>query len=156
MENSMKVSQKKLSCHIIQLPHNWAYIWTKLLFKKIHAPHIHNSTIHNSQDMEITYPSIDRWMDNDVVQINTGILLLLLGCSVVSDSLRPYGLWPARLLYPWGFFRQEYWSGLPCPPGDLPDPGIEPTFLISSALAGGFFTSTTWEACNGLLLNHKK
>ena len=28
-----------------------------------------------------------------------------------------------------GFFRQEYWSGLPCPPlGDLPNPGIEPRF----------------------------
>ena len=28
-----------------------------------------------------------------------------------------------------GFSRQEYWSGLPCPPpGDLPDPGIEPRF----------------------------
>ena len=26
-----------------------------------------------------------------------------------------------------GFFRQEYWNGLPVPsPGDLPDPGIEP------------------------------
>ena len=26
-----------------------------------------------------------------------------------------------------GFSRQDYWSGLPCPPeGDLPDPGIEP------------------------------
>ena len=26
-----------------------------------------------------------------------------------------------------GFFRQEYWSGLPCPlPGDLPNPGIKP------------------------------
>ena len=26
-----------------------------------------------------------------------------------------------------GFSRQKYWSGLPCPPpGDLPDPGIEP------------------------------
>ena len=26
-----------------------------------------------------------------------------------------------------GFFRQEYWSKLPChPAGDLPDPGIEP------------------------------
>ena len=26
-----------------------------------------------------------------------------------------------------GFFRQEYWRGLPCPPlGDLPDPGIKP------------------------------
>ena len=33
------------------------------------------------------------------------------------------------------FSRQEYWSGLPCPPpGDLPDPGIEPTFLTSFAL----------------------
>ena len=33
---------------------------------------------------------------------------------------------PARLLCPWGFSRQEYWSGLPCPsPGGLPNPGIE-------------------------------
>ena len=47
-----------------------------------------------------------------------------------------------------GFSRQEYWSGLPCPPPwDLPDPGIEPTSLKSPALAGGFFTtSATWEA----------
>ena len=47
-----------------------------------------------------------------------------------------------------GFSRQEYWSGLPClPPGDLPNPGIEPMSLISPALAGRFFTtSTTWEA----------
>ena len=30
-------------------------------------------------------------------------------------------------------------------PGDLPDPGIEPTSLLSPALAGGFFaTSATW------------
>ena len=41
-----------------------------------------------------------------------------------------------------GFFRQEYWGWLPFPPlGDLPDPGIEPTSLVSPALAGGFFTS---------------
>ena len=39
-----------------------------------------------------------------------------------------------------GFPRQEYWSGLPFPnPGDLPDPGIKPTCLASSALTGGFF-----------------
>jgi len=26
-----------------------------------------------------------------------------------------------------GFSRQEYWSGLPCPPpGDFPNPGIKP------------------------------
>ena len=47
-----------------------------------------------------------------------------------------------------GILRQEHWSGLPCPPpGDLPDPGIKPTSLVSPALAGGFFTtSATWEA----------
>ena len=37
------------------------------------------------------------------------------------------------------FSRQEFWSGLPFPPpGDLPDPGIEPTF---PELAGRFFTT---------------
>ena len=47
-----------------------------------------------------------------------------------------------------GFFRQEYWSGLPCPPpGDLPKPGTEPASLMSPALAGGLSTtSATWEA----------
>ena len=32
---------------------------------------------------------------------------------------------------PWGFSRQECWSGLPCPlPGDLPNPGIELESLV--------------------------
>ena len=51
----------------------------------------------------------------------------MLSWSVVSDNLQSHGLWPARLLCPWGFSRQKYWSGLPCPPpGDLPNPGMEP------------------------------
>ena len=47
-----------------------------------------------------------------------------------------------------GFSKQEYWSGLPCPPpGDLPDSGIEPKCLMSPASAGRFFTTgVTWEA----------
>ena len=47
-----------------------------------------------------------------------------------------------------GLSRQEYWSGLPCPPpGDLPDPGIKPTSLTSPPLPGGFFaTKATWKA----------
>ena len=55
-----------------------------------------------------------------------------------------------------GFFRQEYWSGLPYSPlGDLPDPGIEPGSLISPALAGRFFTtSATWEAPIWVNLNN--
>ena len=36
---------------------------------------------------------------------------------------------------------------MPSPPGDLPDPGMEPTSLMSPVLAGGFLiTSTTWKA----------
>ena len=45
-----------------------------------------------------------------------------------------------------GFFRQESWSGLPCPPpGNLPNPGIKPASLT---LADRFFTAgATWKAC---------
>ena len=38
----------------------------------------------------------------------------------------------SRLCCPWGFSRQEYWSGLLCPhPDDLPNLGIEPTSYFS-------------------------
>ena len=53
-------------------------------------------------------------------------------CAVLSRFSRvwlfaTYGLYPTRLVCPWGFSRQAYWSGLPCSsPGDLPNPGIEP------------------------------
>ena len=53
--------------------------------------------------------------------------------------------WTVALQVPlfMGFSRQEYWSGLPCPPpGNLPDPGIKPTSLLSPALAGGFFATS--------------
>ena len=47
-----------------------------------------------------------------------------------------------------GFSRQEYWSGLQCPPPeDLLNPGFEPMSVMSPALAGEFFTTnTSWEA----------
>ena len=68
---------------------------------------------------------------------------VLLCCLVASDSLWTHGLQPTRLLCPWGFSRQESWSGLPClPPGDLPYPGIEP---MSPALQA-----------NSLPLSHQK
>ena len=54
-----------------------------------------------------------------------------------------------------GFSRQEYWSGLPCPPpGDLPDPGMEPWSLVSPALAGGLFTAS--DTCKLRLLTGPK
>ena len=43
-----------------------------------------------------------------------------------------------------GFSRQEYWSGLPCPPPrDLLNPGIEPESLTSPVLVSRFFTTST-------------
>ena len=40
-----------------------------------------------------------------------------------------------------GFSRQEYWTGLPCPPpGDLPDAGMEPVSSFISCIASRFFT----------------
>ena len=43
-------------------------------------------------------------------------------------TLQPHRLQPARLLCPWGFSRQEYWSDLPRPPPeDLSNPGTEPS-----------------------------
>ena len=42
-----------------------------------------------------------------------------------------------------GFSRQEYWSGLLCPPaGDLPESGIKPMSLMSPTLAGRLFTTS--------------
>ena len=66
------------------------------------------------------------------------------------QPLQPYGLRPTRLLCPWDSPGKN--TGVGCHAllqGDLPHPGIEPASLMSPALAGGFFTtSTTWEAPN--------
>ena len=66
----------------------------------------------------------------------------------MSDSWWPYGSVTQQAPLSIGFFRQEYWSGLPfAPPENLPKPGTEPASLKSPALASSFFTtSTTWEA----------
>ena len=53
--------------------------------------------------------------------------------SVMFDSETPWTVAhqaPLSVVFP----RQEYWNGLPFPaPGEFPDPGIEPTFLVSPA-----------------------
>ena len=64
-------------------------------------------------------------------------IMCMLNPSVMSDSLQLHRLCSqsGASIFP----RQEHWNGLPFPsPGNLPDPGIEPT---SPALAGGFFTT---------------
>ena len=73
-------------------------------------------------------------------------------CKVVCGISSTRGLMRVRAescptLIPWtvacqaplsiGIRRQEYWSGLPCPPpGDLPNPGVKPVYRVSPELAG--------------------
>jgi len=62
--------------------------------------------------------------------------------SVLSDSVTPWTLAGQASL----FSKQDYWSGLSCPPGDLSEPEFEPVSLTSPALADGSFTTsaTRW------------
>ena len=65
----------------------------------------------------------------------------MLSCSVISKSLLPWTVAHQAALST-GFSRQEHWSGMPFPPpGDLPNPRIEPASPVASALAGRIFTA---------------
>ena len=71
------------------------------------------------------------------------VCLCMLCCSVVSESAI---LWTtARQTLSMEFCRRECWRGLSFPsPGDLLNPGIKSVYLTSPALAGGFFTTSTF------------
>ena len=70
----------------------------------------------------------------------------MLACVLVTQSCLtlcdPLNCSPKAPLV-MGFSKQEYWSGSPFPsPGDLPNPGIEPTSLMSPSWTDGFFTTS--------------
>ena len=69
----------------------------------------------------------------------------ILSCSILSACIASFLQLCPTICNPWavaqqaclsiGFFRQEHWSRLPCPPaGDLSYPGIEPTSPAAAAL----------------------
>ena len=72
-------------------------------------------------------PSLTSWKS---------LTVCALSHSVVSNSLQPHLLQPARFLCPQRFSRQEDWSGFPFPsPRYLPNPGIKsrsPAFQADS------------------------
>ena len=81
--------------------------------------------------------------ENVVGMISWSTLLMhvcMFSCVWLFATLRTAAYQPPKSM---GFPRQEYWSRLPFPPsGDLPESAIEPVSLASSALAGGFFTTS--------------
>ena len=82
------------------------------------------------------------WLIHSFTKAETLIILLLLSHSAMRDSA---ALWTIAHQAPLSmtFSRQEYWSGLPFPPPDLPHPGIEHASAspVIPALAGEFFTT---------------
>ena len=91
---------------------------------------------------------VDVWQRS--TQYSKAIILQLKIVAVQSLSHVPLfaTLWTVVCQAPLSveFSRQEYCSGLPCPPPGI-FPGMEPESLMSPALAGEFFTtSATWEA----------
>ena len=99
--------------------------------------HTHTNTTNRFQEVSGLY----------TVWSSFSLLLLLSRFSCVQLFATPWTV-AHQVLLSMGFSRQEYWSGLSCPPPwDLPDPGMELMSLMSPALAGRFFTTrATWEA----------
>ena len=100
----------------------------------------------NCSRKSVRYTVCKWWMGGAGLDLQMAVCVCAVA-SVVSDSVRLYGLQPARLLCPWFSPGKNYWSGLPFSlPGHLPDPGTELVSLKPPALAGEFFTtSATWE-----------
>ena len=70
------------------------------------------------------------------------MIITVLSHSVVSNSYATPWTVACQAPLSMGFPRQEYWSGLPCPPpGDLSNSGIKPKSPEAPTLAGRFFTT---------------
>ena len=99
---------------------NWSLLWSILCSHRHHsACSLWEETIlrleHQGESITKGYPGASL----------AECLVCVFSHLVVSDSSQPHGLWPTRLLSPWGFSRKEYWGGFPCPPpGGLPNPGL--------------------------------
>ena len=96
-------------------------------------------------------------MDKDVAHIYSGTLhACVLGrfsCVQLCATL-----WTAACQAPlsMAFSRQEYWSGLLCPPpGNLPDPGIEPVSIMSTYI-GRWVLYPPAKPHSGIQLSRKK
>ena len=90
------------------------------------------------------HPSCRKWQIRMEIRADTqpfqkDLSINVSACSVTQSCLALCGP-PGPSVH--GFSRQEYGSVSACPPpGDLPDPGIEPASLATCASAGGFFTT---------------
>ena len=108
-----------------------------LLYKEVNLLHVYIYPLPRGPPSHHPHPTFlghhrqRGWAPCAIQQLANSYLfytcVCVFSCLIMSNSLQSHRLQPTRLLCPWGFSRPEYWSGLPCPPpGDLPNPGIEP------------------------------
>ena len=102
---------------------NILFLFNSLIFICLSCLQSYHLKLKNLQRKQITYFLLESFFTN--LPALGGMCRAALTQS--GRTLRLHRLYPSRLLCPWGFSRQEYWGGLPCPsPGDLPDSEIEP------------------------------
>ena len=77
---------------------------------------------------------------------------------VLSHSTVSNSLLPCQAPLSVRFFRSKYWSGLPIssPPGDLPNPGMEPVFFASCIGGQILYYLTSWKAQLYIWLSNSK
>ena len=123
------------------LPHWWEWIfsaWSAEQNDDLFLKHLHRHTQIECSPATWASPSPVKLTD----KINQCVCCMLSCFSRVQLLETPWTT-PHKATLSKGFSRQEYWSGLPFLPPDLPNPGFEPRSLMSPALAGGFFTTST-------------
>ena len=111
--------------------------------KRLSSPHSPSPTLTPTGNHQVCL-----FFQGDSVWPGPGQHVCVHMCSIMSNSFAIPWTIAHQASLSVEFPGKEYWNGLPLPtPGDLPDPGIEPTSLVSPALASGFFTpSATREA----------
>ena len=82
-------------------------------------------------------------MNNIITEVKITLCLVAQSCPTLCD---PVGHKAHQGSLSLGFSRQEYWSGLPwSPPGNLPNPGVEPRFPTLQADSLLTATRKAWE-----------
>ena len=127
LKSSWTVCVKPWVCvlwHSITSKYNWKNF--EKLYDKLLTVNTSRAIVSNRVSMiiEMSYFCTVQYSSHRL-PVTAVLCLVAQLCPTLRDPIR--GLEPTRLLCPWRFSRQEYWSGLPWPPPrDLPNPGIEP------------------------------
>ena len=108
-----------------------------------HIQSCKNTLFHYGLSQEIGFSSLCYTVGPCLTILNVIVCFYLSAC-VLSHVPLFATPWAVTCQDPlsMGFSRQEYWRGLSfSPPEDLPNPEMEPRSLVSSAMAGRFFTT---------------